>query len=181
MLFGCSPPTRSPNAVTRAISPSYRASLDGVPRVVCGNSVSELTIRFDVHGADLMGARQVRHLMTITWRASAEEPHQHTHRRRASRDHRRPRQSLSEPDAPLHLDDPLFCMPKPGQLVHACRDAQDEPAENQQGSRSATRGWALGRGLEPLSELPSSERLCRSSTTARPTISDMVALSLATR
>jgi hypothetical protein len=35
----------------------------------------------------------------------------------------------------LDLDDPLFCMPKPGHFVHACRDAHDRPVENQEGSQ----------------------------------------------
>ena len=110
----------------------HRPAYHRVPCVVCGKGVSQLTTSFDVHGAVLAGARQVRHLMTIAWRASSEEPDQHPHRRRPSRDHRRPRQGLAEPDAPLDLDDPLFCMSKPGQVVHVCRDAHGQPAENQQ-------------------------------------------------
>ncbi|AEV71545.1 hypothetical protein MycrhN_0915 [Mycolicibacterium rhodesiae NBB3] len=182
MHFGCSPATRCPNALTRAIS---SASLEGVLRVTGDSCVRELTVRFDAHGAVLMGARQVRHRMTITCRSSSEEPHQRGHRRRPGRNHRRPREGLSEPDAPLDLDDPLFCMPKPGHFVHACRDAHDRPGENQPGSQrgllAAGPGDAVRRGLEPLSELPSSQRLCRSSATARPITSECVARSLATR
>ncbi len=139
--FGGTPAKGCPNAgeVAILVSKSDQAgSLERVLLVARDRCVRELTVRFDMHGAVLMGARQVRHLMAVTRRASSEEPDQHTHRRRPSRDNRRPRQGLSEPDATLDLDDPLFCMPKPGQLVHGCGNAHDEPVENQRGSRSAT-------------------------------------------
>ena len=100
-------------------------SLERVLSVARRRSVSELTVWFDVHGAVLMGARQVGHLMAITCRVSSEEPHQYAHRRRPGCDHRRPCQGLSEPDAPLDLDDLFFCTPEAGQLVHARRSAHD--------------------------------------------------------
>ena len=107
-------------------------SLERVLSVARRRSVSELTVRFDTHGSVLMGAGQVGHRMAIICRASSEEPHQCARRRRAGRDHRRPRQDLGEPNAPLDLDDPLFCTPESSQLVHARRNAHDGPAENRQ-------------------------------------------------
>lgn len=83
-----------------------------------------------------MGARQVGHLMAITCRGSSEEPHQYAHRRRPGRDHGRPRQGLSEPDASLGFDDPFFCTPEPGQLVHAARMPTSGP-------------WKTSRGRDP--------------------------------
>jgi hypothetical protein len=116
-----------------------------------------------------------------------QEPLKTDDRRHPGRDHRRPHQHSSQPHAPLNSDDPLLRMPKPGQLVHAHRDAHDRLGETWLGETRYT-GSNAGEGLFDQPSVPRSgdrgvDRLvkvsrgsCRATARAMHRLTSVVAL-----
>jgi hypothetical protein len=86
--------------------------------------------RLHVHGARLVRTRRIRHFMSTTGGPVPQEPQKAADEQPRGGDQRRPHQYLSNPHAPLHLDDPLLCVPKPGHLVHEFPNARGRVGEN---------------------------------------------------
>jgi hypothetical protein len=119
------------------------------------SDVGEPTVGLYLHGAHLVSSRRIRRFMPTTGVPAPQEPHKTDDRRHPGRDHRRPHQHSSQPHAPLNSDDPLLRMPKPGQLVHAHRDAHDRLGETRLGETRYT-GSNAGEGLFDQPSVPRS-------------------------
>jgi hypothetical protein len=76
-----------------------------------------------LYGALLVRSRRIQHFMPTTGGPVPQEPHKTSDRRHPGYNHRRPHQYLSQPQAPLDLDDPPLRVTKSGQAVHALPDA----------------------------------------------------------
>jgi hypothetical protein len=104
------------------------------------SDVGEPAVGLDLHGADLVRSRCIRHFMPTTGVPAPQDPHETADRRHSGGDHRRPHRYLSQPHVPLNFDHPLLRVPKSGQLVHAHGDAHDRLGETRYTGSNASGG-----------------------------------------